>query len=303
MKKDLGFLQKLVRLYTFYSPFRKGKYRLAVAALNLEKHAPDEILADVRDGRKLLVNPTSLSYRFVYFLGEYEPSITRIISQLVQPGDICLDVGANIGWYTTLLQKIVGNDGSVHAFEPVPNVYEKLRRNVSHNEPPSNVKINNLALGNTEKIVDLHIFANLPEGHHSIATFDNTEYESFSCRMITLDSYLTENQIGEVNFVKVDIEGAEKMMLEGADILFKQKRPPIWEIEMALETTRGFDYLPNDLIEYIRGKADYEFYAIDEINFGLHRIENFSSEDKGANVLCLPKGHYHERLVQLKLKS
>ncbi len=303
MKKDLGFLQKLVRLYTFYSPFRKGKYRLAVAALNSEKHAPGEIIAAARDGRKLFVNPASLPYRFVYYLGEYEPSITRVISRIVKPGDICLDVGANIGWYSTLLQKLVGAGGEVHAFEPVPNVYEKLRRNITLNEPPNNVKINNLALGNTEKTVELHIFPNLPEGHHSIATFGNTEYESFPCRMVTLDSYLTGNKIGEVNFVKMDIEGAEMMMLEGADVLFNQKRPPIWEIEMALDTTRGFGYLPNDLIEYMRGKTDYEFYAIDEISFGLRRIEGFTAEDKGANVLCLPKGHYPERLAQLDLTA
>ena len=303
MKKDLGFLQKLVRIYTFYSPLRKGKYRLAVAALSLEKDAPDEILAFARDRRKLLVNPTSLSYRFIYFLGEYEPSITRIISQIVKPGDICLDVGANIGWYTTLLQKLVGKGGAVYAFEPVPNVFEKLRRNVNLNEPPANVTINNFALGNTEKIVELHIFANLPEGHHSIATFDNTEYETFPCPMITVDSYLSENQIGEVNFVKMDIEGAEMMMLEGADKLFNQQRPPIWEIEMALDTTRGFNYLPNDLIKYMRQKADYEFYAIDEVNFGLYPIEGFSPEDQGANVLCLPKSHYRERLLQLKIKN
>ncbi|MGI8884404.1 MAG: FkbM family methyltransferase, partial [Pyrinomonadaceae bacterium] len=134
-------------------------------------------------------------------------------------------------------------------------------------------------------------------------TFDNTEYESFPCRMITLDYYLTENRIREVNFVKMDTEGAEMMMLEGADKLFDQKRPPIWEIEMALATTRGFDYLPNDLIKYMRQKADYEFYAIDEINFGLYPIEGFYPEDQGANVLCLPKGHYRERLSQLKIQN
>lgn len=303
MKKDFGLLQKLVRLYTFYSPIRKGKYRMAIAALGSDKNAPDEILALARDRRKLFVNPSTPPYRFIYFLGEYEPSITQIINLIVQPGDVCLDVGANIGWYTTLLQKIVGTGGAVHAFEPVPGVFEKLVRNVRLNEPPQNVAVNNLALGNTDKIVELNIFANMPEGHHSIATFDNTEYESFPCRMITLDSYVAENKIAEVNFVKMDIEGAEMMMLEGADRLFAQKRPPIWEIEMALDTTRGFNYLPNDLIEYMRRKADYEFYAIDEIKYSLRRIEGFSPDDIGANVLCLPKGHYPERTAQLRFQS
>ncbi|HEY0658390.1 MAG TPA: hypothetical protein VGD05_07945, partial [Pyrinomonadaceae bacterium] len=62
---------------------------MAVTALNLEKNAPNEVLAIARDNRKLLINPTSLSYRFIYFLGEYEPSITRVISQIIKPGDVC----------------------------------------------------------------------------------------------------------------------------------------------------------------------------------------------------------------------
>ncbi len=53
-------------------------------------------------------------------------------------------------------------------------------------------------------------------------------------------------------------------MLKGAREVFKQSRPPILEIEMALETTRGFGYLPDDLIEFISGQRDYDFYRIDE---------------------------------------
>lgn len=302
MKKDLGFPSKLVRMYTFYTPFRKGKYRVASAALNLDKELPDKILAVAQDKRRLFVDPASLPYRYVYFLGEYEPAITDIINKIVEPGDVCLDIGANIGWYTTLLQKLVGEKGSVHAFEPVPRMFGTLEQNVKLNEPPVNVTLNNLALGDTKKNVELHIFKDLPDGHSSIATFGSTEYESFSCPMTTLDSYLIENQINQVDFIKMDIEGAELMMLKGAGKLFEQETLPIWEIEMALDTTRGFDYLPNDLIVYIREQSpDYEFYAIDEINFGLRKIEGFAREEKGANVLCFPKNRYGERFSRLKI--
>lgn len=304
MKKNFGFLQKAFRAITFNSPFRKGKYRLALIALKLDGDPPTEVLAMTKDDRRLLVDPTSISYQFVYFLGEYEPAITEVIETVVDKGDTCLDIGGNIGWYTTLLQKKVGDRGQVHSFEPVPQIFEKLKKNVAlNNDFGAAVTVNNLALGNEEKTVEMHIFKDMPDGHSSIATFGSSDSEIVTCPMITLSSYLEDKQIDEVNFVKMDIEGAEMMMLQGADRLFAQLRPPIWEIEMALDTTRGFGYLPNDLIRFISERAEYDFFAIDEQKFCIRQIAGFADTEPGANVLCVPKDHYRDRLARLKISD
>ena len=303
MKRDLGFIQKIIRLYTFHTPIRKGKYRLSAIAFRLAKDMPDELLTVTQDGRRFVVNPLPHTYRNVYFLGEYEPAVTEVVSKIIKSGDICLDIGANIGWYSTLLQKLVGEKGSVHGFEPAPNAFAMLRKNVNLNSTFDNTFINNLALGDTEKDVNLHIFKDLPEGHASLSSFEYTNYDIAPSRMITLDSYLEKNGVGEVNFVKADIEGSELMMLNGAKLLFNQKIPPIWEIEMALDTTRGFGYHQNDLIKFIGEQREYDFYEIDEIKFRLRRMEKFQPNDKGANVLCVPKGHYQERLTELKIRA
>ena len=247
------------------------------------------MIVKTRDGRNLAINTKNFSYRFIYFTGEYEQAITEIFSQLVKPGDVCLDIGANMGWYTTLFQRLVGSNGVVHAFEPVPPTFKHLGENVRLNEP-QNVRLNNLALGDEEKEIELHIFDDLPDGHASIATFGHSDFQSYTSRMITLDSYLEETGTDNVRLVKMDIEGAELMMLKGASKLFQQQDLPILEVEMALATTRGFDYVPNDLIEFIRGKADYDFFAIDERGYKLTQISGFKADDEGANVLCLPAG-------------
>lgn len=301
MTRDLGLLQKIIRLYTFYTPVKKGKYRLSAFGNRLVKKFPKEILTITNDGRKFAIYPSLNSYPLVYFLGEFEAAITHVFNNIIKPGDICLDIGANLGWYTTLLQGLVGENGKVYAFEPVPGSYELLKKNVELNLHPERVVLNNIALGDDFKEVKLHLFKDLPDGHASISTLDNTNYEIFPARMITLDSYLEENEIGEVNFVKADIEGAELMMLKGASRLFRQKKPPIWEIEMALGTTKCFGYLPDDLIKYISRQREYDFYEIDESNFVLKPIEGFAPASIGANVLCVPKEFYRERLNSLKI--
>lgn len=295
MKTDLGFIQKLTRLYTFYTPIRKGKYRLALASLGLKKDLPRQVIAKTSDGRTLKVNFNNNFAHFVYFLGEYEPAITNVIKKIVKKGDICFDIGGNIGWYTTLLQTLVGKNGEVHSFEPVPPTFEILEENVKSNKNSEVVHLNNFALGEKSGEANLHVFDNF-DAHASMSDFGQNNVTVYRCSVSTINSYLTENKIENVKFVKVDIEGAELSMLKGATDFFKQEIPPIFEIEMALDTTKGFGYLPNDIIEFIRNQYEYEFYAINEKTFFLEKIEKFNPEDKGANVLCVPKGHYQNHL-------
>ena len=105
----------------------------------------------------------------------------------------------------------------------------------------------------------------------------------------TLNSYLSERNIGQVDFIKVDVEGAEQMFLSGGTSVFQQKIPPLIFMEMALETTKEFGYKPNDIITFIKENADYDFFALDEVNRKLIRIEGFADDDIGANVLCVPR--------------
>jgi FkbM family methyltransferase len=295
---------KLIKLYTFNSPIRKGKYRLALLALKLCGGLPEEVVVKTTDGRKLFINPSSFTYRFVYFLGEYERTVTNIIRQIIKSDDVCFDVGANIGWYTTLLMRLTGpkTDNQVHSFEPVPEAFEKLKRNVALNDDKPNAQLNRLSLGESSGKVELHVFEGLPEGHSSISDLGRTDYKTVQCPMVTLDSYLKEKNIERVDFVKVDIEGAELQFLKGATSLFRQNAPPILLIEMALGTSKPFGYTPNDIILFIREHADYDFYAIDEMTETLKRIDGFAPDDKGAYVLCVPAGRHEERLAKLDIR-
>lgn len=301
-KLDEAWL-RAVRLYTYNTPISKGKYRLYETALKLVGEKPDSIRVEVKDGRQFWVNLTTGMQETVYFLGEFEKEITRIAASLVREGDICLDIGANFGWYTTLLRANTGASGAVHSFEPVPATFRELTRNCELMGSPVNVFLNNMALGDQAGTVSINLFEDLPTGHASLSSQGRDDAIAFECPMITLDSYLGEKNVGDVNFVKVDIEGAEMMFLNGAKKLFDQDVPPIFLMEMALEQTGNFGYVPNDLVKFIAAQASYDFYAVDEIGGGLKKIEGFAEADIGANVFCIPRGHYEDRLELLSSKN
>ncbi len=289
----------LIRLYTFYSPFRKGKYRLFEFALSQTKDMPFEQIVESIDGRKFNINLQTGMFDTVFFLGEYERDVTNVIESIVKKDDVCLDIGANFGWFTTLFHKLGAKE--IHSFEPVPSIYKILTGNIELQKNTENIFANNLALGNKFDKVELHLFDNLPIGHASISTQGKENFQSFEAKMIPLDSYLTDKNL-EVDFVKMDIEGAELMCLQGAKKLFKQKTPPMFVIEMALETSNNFDYKPNDLIEFINAQTPYNFYALNQIDLSLKKIEGFKQGEIGANVLCVPQNFYQDRLKGLRFE-
>ena len=222
---------KSVRFYTFNTPILKGKFRLYQAALKICRYPPTSVKTQTQDGRRYVVDLTGGMHETVYFLGEYEPGVTQAISSVVKSGDVCLDVGANFGWFTILLHQLCGGKtqsgsetGEVHSFEPMPPVFAVLQKNREMAGEPENVFLNNLALGDETKDVNLYRFTDLPDGYSSLSNeMDKDNAKSFTVQMTTLDSYVTDKEINEVNFVKLDVEGAELMFLKGATKLFLQK--------------------------------------------------------------------------------
>lgn len=292
---------RAVRLYTFNTPVAKGKFRLCLSAMDWCRNLPTDVEVSAKDGRRFSMNLATGMNVGVFFFGEYEQNLTDIVASLLREGDVCLDVGANFGWYTTLFYRRCGAKGAVHAYEPVPETFRQLQRNYRLMGEPENVFLNNLALGDHHDRITINLFEGEPAGHASLSA-DGHEggAVSFECEMITLDSYLEERGLDNVNFVKVDIEGAELMFLKGAEKLFRQKTPPIFLVEMALATSKSFGYVPNDLINFIREQSAYDFYAVEEIEGKLKKIEGFAPDDIGANVICIPHGFYQDRVKLLQ---
>src|SRR5262249_27038040 len=161
----------------------------------------------------LLIDSASVTYRLAYFTGTYEDGIARVLSQLTRPTDVCVDAGANIGWHTTLLA--ARSEGAVHAFEPAPKTFDRLLINLELNGWTNKVVANRVALSESNGTATVHLFPDLPEGHASLSNMGRSNFEAATTPQITLDSYLAERHLAQVDVIKIDVEGSELALLRG----------------------------------------------------------------------------------------
>jgi FkbM family methyltransferase len=293
---------RLLRSYTRYTPIRRGKYRLAELARRAWR-GPYPETASSRDGRRFVLDRGSGLSDTVFFLGEYERSLSLIVREIVRPGDVCLDVGASFGWYTTLLAELTGPSGAVHAFEPLPEALRLLERNLVLAGAPAHVDVVPGAVGRAASAASpLYTFAGEPLGHASLAAGGRARADVRAVPVTTIDAYLARldeqaaaGPLGAdtgprpIAFVKIDVEGAELAVVEGASSLVDAPHPPTWVIEMSVITARAFGYHPNDLLARFRPGAAYACYGVDERDGALIPVERFEADEAGANVLCAPR--------------
>jgi FkbM family methyltransferase len=158
-------------------------------------------------------------------LGMYEPQAIKFLREVVRPGYCCIDIGANLGYYALLMARLVGPSGQVIAFEPFPRNFQTLQKNVSLNDL-QNVRIEPIAIGETSGSLSLFFAAE----EENSATPSATAYavdgrqENLQVPMLSLDGYLSTGQFVP-NLIKIDVEGAEMAVLEGARRTLATVRP------------------------------------------------------------------------------
>lgn len=248
---------QLVRSYLRGCPITEGKSLL----LNLTRDwiIPKDpiVVFETKYPFRLKTNLVNPEHQYLYFYGTHDERyvITKLL-KIITPGDICWDIGANIGFYTCLLASQVEGTGAVVAFEPAAHTFGYLCENVSLNYF-SNVTAVNKGLGN--KIEQRHLYyseAALAEG---TASLKYTNGHSTAER-VTLDTI--DNLIGELpipNFIKIDVEGYQLEVLRGGEHCLKMHAPLLMaELKDVGETNRD-DF--SEIEQYI-ANLGYSLYEI-----------------------------------------
>jgi FkbM family methyltransferase len=208
------------RLYPFFS----GNFTL-VNSSHFAKLFPNEArLAWCHSpGGPILVPLDDAVGRCIYFTGDYDRKITWLCRKLLRPGDVALDIGANLGVVALAMSRIVGPSGHVHCFEPNPQMQALLRQSIDRSV--GKIILHEFALGSANTRMQLYVpSSNVGAG--SLARSDNTA-ATFSCLVHKLDDIMPPNEVDIVRLIKLDVEGFENEVLLGAEKLIQASRPVI----------------------------------------------------------------------------
>jgi FkbM family methyltransferase len=162
-----------------------------------------------------------------YVFGTHEPHVMQVMKALIQPGWTAVDVGAHIGYSTLLMARCVGPQGRILAFEPLAQNYKLLVENIGLNGH-TNICAQNLALMAQPGRIELR--SATPGAMTWVASTrldPSTAVETQTVEGVTLDDYVQRQRIGKVDFVKMDVEGAEGDVLAGMTTVLKRDKPTL----------------------------------------------------------------------------
>jgi FkbM family methyltransferase len=219
-----------------------------------------------------------------YVDGRYEPNEMFAMSRLIGPGMCVVDVGANAGIFTLMAASLAGEGGSVHAFEPSPRDRERLLANVSINAL-KNVHVHSQALGREAGKATLEVAGSDHPGHNTIGGFAysaDTRAGSIEVDLMSLDDFA--QGLTRLDLLKIDVEGSETSVLQGARETLRKFRPII-VAEAYDPSLRQLGTSASELLQLVRS-YDYEIRV-----FGPSGTAEPLVDDKltGVNVLCLPR--------------
>jgi FkbM family methyltransferase len=229
----------------------------------------------------------------------------------IKEGDIVFDVGANIGEFTILLSHVVGPHGKVHAFEPVPETFQKLSQNIAKSPLKNQVVLNRCALsdhlGNAKIYVPI---SDLPfsgdteaslTGHTSVC-WESQQVKCFDCHLDTLDNYVEINHIDKIDFVKLDVEGAEMLVLRGMKNILQSPSPPMLMLEAFPFWMKDFGFSVTNLFQLLTEYGYFVYFL------GKNKIVPCASAEEMLHLIrpsfgdffCLVPHIHNDRMALLK---
>ncbi len=193
------------------------------------------------------------------FHGGFENVECSFVENFLRPGMTVFDIGAHHGFYTVLASIKVGSHGKVIAVEASPRERKRLNRHLRINHC-SNVTVDEHALGEEVGTAELHLVRGPQSGCNSLRQPNVDEpTDRVSVLVEPLDHMIQEHKIDRVDFIKMDVEGAELSVLKGSKTLLNRRPRPVFLIEVQDIRTRPWGYPARDLIRYLAA-LDYHWF-------------------------------------------
>jgi FkbM family methyltransferase len=236
----------------------------------------------VRVGEFMLAIPLkdlSLAGRYAYW-GAVDQGLSRCITATLQPGMIFADIGANVGLHTLEAARAVGPTGKVYSFEPTPRTLAALRQNLELNEI-TGVEVFPAAV--LDKGGEAALYLNESLSAWNTVFPDNETTESVRVPAVTLDEALRGRE--RVDVVKIDVEGAEPLVLRGMTNILRENPGITLIIEFSASHLERAGIQPRDYLQQLR-----------DLGFRIRRIDDFTGdllEAQDEDLLAAASSNLH----------
>lgn len=252
-------LVTLGRRYVRDTPGSLGKGLLVGHWLNPAlRDRPRQRVVESRFGARFAVDTQDLIQRYLYLFGVWEPHMTAWLQRRLRPGDGFVDVGANIGYYSVLASRLVGETGRVVAVEASPTFHERLLQQVRLNGA-GNVRAVNTGVSDSRKTLTFVLASSQNMGANSIVPYDGPAEFTFEIEARPMPDVLDDAEIERARVVKIDVEGAEGSVVRGMAPMLGKLRP---DAEVTVEVTpERMAQLGDDVDELLGIMREHGFHV------------------------------------------
>lgn len=274
----------ILKLRNQYNPFRIQRQAKLKRAKQLNESFVDRMPGT---NMKMVIHP-NMFFTIVYTGCGFEKEIIRFMKKHVKKGTIALDVGANIGYFTLLLSRLVGKKGKVIAFEPSEFAYGLLKENIKVNYL-KNIIVYQQAVSDAAGETN---FFEGPKGYEVYNSFsspvakgsEGIHFTQRKVRVDTIDNILDKLGISQVDFVKIDVEGAELKVIRGMKNTVRNNQ----QIKLLFEASRSlcanFGYSLKELVNEIE-MTGFHCQYLDQWGH-LHEIDWTDPLWYGGNIVA-----------------
>jgi FkbM family methyltransferase len=215
---------RFLRLYLQYFPINKGKGRIW-NKIESSKHIrllEIEVPARLKTGAVLYGTLRDIIHRHVFFFGVWERELTAYYKKILRDGDVVIDIGANVGTHALLASHLVGPKGRVHAIEASPSIFRQLTRNLKASHA-YNVTAYNVAVLDRPQMVPIFLHDSSNLGKTTTIPSEGSKLKFTKEGMVEgrpLSDVVSLSEIRAARLIKIDVEGAEWLVIKGInDIL------------------------------------------------------------------------------------
>ena len=196
---------------------------------------------------------------------DFERKERHFVRRYLRPGDVFVDAGANIGLYTLIAARCVGANGRVYSFEPCGKSFRRLRASVEINHF-TNVLCYQVALSNRAGLAELTVSL---DGHDAWNTLAHptcgTLFDRETVPCVTWDELANEHHlVGKVAMMKIDVEGWESPVLQGASETLSRPDAPVLQVEFTDEASQAAGSSCEQLYRLLEGLG-YQMYVYDAL--------------------------------------